>query len=113
MTFAQNRGITGASGALPIWAKVMVAASSGKPFKDFPIPEGIRFERVNIHTGLRQEENTKENPSLKVALTEDSLADMLIREEESLVIEEEKKKTATDEIDQIILNNATMLDVQE
>jgi len=82
MFFAPGKGITGATGALPVWAKIMAAATINNPYKDFPIPEGIRFETVNIRTGIPQELSTSNSPALKVALTTDALLEMLKKLEE-------------------------------
>lgn len=48
---ARKRGITGGSGALPIWVAFMKQALQGKLDVDFPIPAGIIFENVNPATG--------------------------------------------------------------
>lgn len=48
----RGRGITGASGALPIWTTFMKSATEGEPPRDFPIPAGIKFASVNIHNGM-------------------------------------------------------------
>ncbi|MBF0274487.1 MAG: PBP1A family penicillin-binding protein [Nitrospinae bacterium] len=97
MLFARNRGITGASGALPIWSKIMVAATMNNAYQDFPIPEGIRFETVNIRTGIPQELSTNENPALKVALTTDSLIQLLKSlEKVDEIIEDDIEKETTE-----------------
>ncbi len=75
MTFMENRGITGASGALPIWSRIMVAATEGKAYKDFPVPPEIHFERVDIHTGqivdsTDDAEGNQEFETLRVALAD-------------------------------------------
>lgn len=44
-------GITGASGALPIWATFMAAATEGEPPRDFPVPPGIEFMTVDPNEG--------------------------------------------------------------
>jgi penicillin-binding protein 1A len=46
---------TGAKAALPIWIDYMQFALSGKPVRDFPIPQGIVFARVSKTTGLLAE----------------------------------------------------------
>ena len=45
-------GLTGGSGAAPIWHAVMSAAHENVPRKDFPRPKGIRTVRVCAQTGL-------------------------------------------------------------
>jgi len=47
-----GRGITGASGALPIWTAFMKSAAEGEPARDFTIPTGIKFLSVDFHTGI-------------------------------------------------------------
>lgn len=42
---------TGASNALPIWTKFMLAATQYYPYKDFEIPSGILFRDVDPETG--------------------------------------------------------------
>lgn len=44
-------GITGGRGAAPIWADFMQNALKSEPERDFPIPDNIRFERVDAGTG--------------------------------------------------------------
>lgn len=46
-----NVGITGASGGLPIWIAFMKEATKGDPPREFPLPAGIDFVRVEINTG--------------------------------------------------------------
>ncbi|MBN2089140.1 PBP1A family penicillin-binding protein [candidate division KSB1 bacterium] len=48
---ANGAGITGASGALPIWIAFMNAALRGQRYQEFPIPPGIIFENVDERTG--------------------------------------------------------------
>ncbi|TAN62026.1 PBP1A family penicillin-binding protein [bacterium] len=47
-----GRGETGAIAALPIWLKFMQDATRGTPVKNFPVPEGIEFARIDPETGL-------------------------------------------------------------
>jgi len=42
---------TGAVAALPIWLKFMKAALSDMPVKNFPVPEGVEFVKVDAKTG--------------------------------------------------------------
>lgn len=51
MRTSDRAGITGASGALPIWAAFMNAALKGQRYQEFPIPPGIVFENVDERTG--------------------------------------------------------------
>lgn len=44
-------GITGASGALPVWISFIKRALRDKAFEEFPIPPGIEFYKVNPVTG--------------------------------------------------------------
>ena len=44
-------GVTGASGALPIWTEFMKNALKNAPYSEFPIPPGIEFYKVNAYTG--------------------------------------------------------------
>ena len=46
-----RRGITGASGGLPIWISFMKEVTSGEPPRDFAIPPGIEFRNVDPFTG--------------------------------------------------------------
>ncbi len=45
-------GETGARAALPIWLEFMQVAEAPHPVRDFPVPEGIVFARVDRKTGL-------------------------------------------------------------
>jgi penicillin-binding protein 1A len=46
-----RQGISGSRGALQIWAQFMKLVCQDEAPRDFPIPEGVKFERVNINTG--------------------------------------------------------------
>jgi len=46
-----NVGITGGRSAAPIWAAFMEKALKSEPERDFPIPDNIRFEKVDAKTG--------------------------------------------------------------
>ncbi len=50
-------GITGGRGAAPIWADFMKQALKNEPLRDFPVPEGIRFEFADSVTGCKINEN--------------------------------------------------------
>jgi len=43
---------TGSRAASPIWVAYMQEASAGRPAKDFSIPEGIVFAKIDPQTGL-------------------------------------------------------------
>jgi penicillin-binding protein 1A len=47
-----GEGVSGARGALPMWAEFMVGATRGKPVEDFPRPEGTVRRRVCAETGM-------------------------------------------------------------
>ena len=51
MRDTRRRGITGGRAAAPIWADFMIQATSGEPPRDFIVPSGIRFEKVDPTTG--------------------------------------------------------------
>lgn len=42
---------TGGRAALPIWVEFMKAAHQGRPIRDFPVPEGVSYARVDPATG--------------------------------------------------------------
>ncbi len=42
---------TGSRAALPIWLYFMKAAHRGRPVKDFPVPEGVVFRKIDPKTG--------------------------------------------------------------
>lgn len=46
------RNETGSRAASPIWLYFMQAALEGKPVRDFEVPEGIVFARIDAKTGL-------------------------------------------------------------
>ena len=54
-------GITGGRGAAPIWADFMKRSLKDEPLRDFPIPEGIRFENTDSITGCAMTENNPLN----------------------------------------------------
>ncbi len=43
---------TGGRAASPIWLDFMTAVHQGVPVKDFPVPEGIVFSKIDAETGL-------------------------------------------------------------
>ena len=47
-----GRAETGGRAALPIWLQFMEGAHEGRPVRDFPIPAGLVFERIDPSTGL-------------------------------------------------------------
>ncbi len=63
-------GITGGRAAAPIWAKFMIEATEGQPSKDFPIPKGIRFEWVDIHTGQPPDSTTIDSVQVAICVEE-------------------------------------------
>jgi len=46
-----GKGEVGGKTAAPIWLKFMQSALEGKPVQDFPVPEGIYFEKIDPLTG--------------------------------------------------------------
>ncbi|MEN8211173.1 MAG: PBP1A family penicillin-binding protein [Thermodesulfobacteriota bacterium] len=52
-----NIGITGGRIAAPIWADFMMKALKSEPERDFPIPDNIRFKKVNARTGCSIDEH--------------------------------------------------------
>ncbi len=46
-----GRGITGASGAMPLWAYFMIEATEGEPPREFPVPPTVSFETVHRQYG--------------------------------------------------------------
>jgi len=61
-------GITGTSGALPIWIDFIIKATGEDPPQDFPLPPGIKFVSVDIKTGALSEGEG----SMMVALREET-----------------------------------------
>lgn len=64
-----GRGITGGRGAAPIWASFMKRATEGDPFREFPIPDDIRFEMIDPLTGRALDALTRD--PIRVALMAD------------------------------------------
>jgi penicillin-binding protein 1A len=62
----RGKGITGGQAAAPIWADFMLRATDGQPPREFMIPTGIRFEKVDPSTGFAANQWTS-NP-VNVAL---------------------------------------------
>ncbi len=48
---SMGKGETGSRAAAPIWLEFMKEALKGKPVKDFVVPEGVVFARVDKKTG--------------------------------------------------------------
>ncbi|MFZ7125991.1 MAG: transglycosylase domain-containing protein [Desulfobacterales bacterium] len=63
---ANGRGITGGRGAAPIWAEFMKRATEGDPYREFPIPDEIRFELIDPMTGRAPDTLTRS--TVRVAL---------------------------------------------
>jgi len=64
----KNRiGITGGRGAAPVWARFMRQALADEPERDFPVPEEIRFERIDPETGCRIDDRDS-RPGMVVAV---------------------------------------------
>jgi len=68
MVLPSRRGITGSSGAMPVWARFMARATEGEPVKDFNIPPGINFQPVDLYNGTKLRINDEN--ALIVALPE-------------------------------------------
>lgn len=47
-----GRGETGGHTALPIWIDFMQKAHEGMPVREFPVPEGVSYARVDPATGM-------------------------------------------------------------
>ncbi len=56
---------TGSRAALPIWLKFMQRATEGTPVKNFQMPEGVEFVKIDPETGLLAGPSTK-NPIFEV-----------------------------------------------
>ncbi len=55
-----GRHETGARAALPVWLKFMEKVTEGTPARNFAIPEGIVFAKIDAETGLPAGPSTKE-----------------------------------------------------
>ncbi|MDY6831559.1 MAG: PBP1A family penicillin-binding protein [Thermodesulfobacteriota bacterium] len=55
-----GKGETGASAASPIWLGFMQTILAGKPVKDFEVPEGVVFSRIDAETGLLATDDSRE-----------------------------------------------------
>jgi penicillin-binding protein 1A len=56
---------TGAKTASPMWVKFMKEAIKGRPVRNFPIPDGVEFAKIDPETGLLAGPST-ENPIFEV-----------------------------------------------
>lgn len=65
-----GRGATGSGTSAPIWALFMQKALQGKNKVKFPVPDGIRFERVDMATGAIAGDGAKD--SMTVAVKDDT-----------------------------------------
>ena len=54
-----GRGETGGRAALPIWIDFMGAALRDRPPRDFEVPDGIVFARIDTKTGLLASSQTE------------------------------------------------------
>ena len=64
-----GRGFTGGRAAAPIWVFYMQKALQGRNQIKFPIPEGIKFEKVDVYSGTLVDDQSVE--SVNVALKEE------------------------------------------
>ena len=71
MVDQSNKGLTGASAAAPIWTFYMEKALQGKNQIKFQIPEGIKFEKVDVYTGTLADNQSME--TMNVALKEETV----------------------------------------
>jgi penicillin-binding protein 1A len=54
-----GRGETGSRAASPIWVDFMRDAMKERPRRDFEVPEGIVFQRIDRKTGLLAEASSR------------------------------------------------------
>jgi len=76
MYLSHNSGVTGASGAAPIWADFMMRATAGEPVRSFTRPPGIKTVYMDPITA-ELDEYPRENGWISVSLS-DIVADSLI-----------------------------------
>ncbi|MBT5258062.1 MAG: peptidase, partial [Nitrospina sp.] len=69
-----EKGVTGAHAAAPIWGLVMEQALKDSEEVNFPVPSGIRFEYANISDGFYEPEKSK--TTVKVALIKGNVLPM-------------------------------------
>ncbi len=81
MRLPDGRGVTGAGGALPVWAKFMNRATEGEPPRDFTVPPGIVFRYVDPATGRIV--SGPEVGGLRVALTQEAASEIQVLAAES------------------------------
>jgi penicillin-binding protein 1A len=65
---SHNVGITGGRGAAPIWAEFMINALGSDPERDFPIPDGVHFEKADMETGCAPESERSGHQMMTVPL---------------------------------------------
>ena len=73
MRDTQNRGITGATGAAPIWADFMTRATDGEPSREFLIPADIRLEKVNPVSGVVAAAGTEQPMQVALRVGQDTV----------------------------------------
>ena len=61
-----EKGITGAHAAAPIWGLIMEEALKASEMDNFPVPKDIKFQYANVSDGYYEPKSTKE--TVKVAL---------------------------------------------
>ena len=69
MKLRSGSGVTGASGAAPIWADFMIRSTAGRPIQNFPRPFGINEYYMQPLTGIIGDEPRPE--WITVALREE------------------------------------------
>jgi len=62
----RGRGVTGGRAAAPIWVFFLQKVLQGKNKVKFPVPAGIKFETVDVHTGRLANESSLETMSVAV-----------------------------------------------
>ena len=87
-----GHGLTGGRAAAPIWVFYMQKALQGKNQTKFPIPEGIKFEKVDVHSGTHVDDQSVE--SMNVALKEETVILPRALESSDISMEQDSGKTS-------------------
>ena len=103
MIVRSGRGLTGGGAAAPIWVLFMKKVLQGKNRVKFPVPEGIKFEKVDARSGTLPDEQSVE--TMNVALKEEVIIPPRVLElEKTQLGQASVNSTTTSELVDVVSN---------
>ena len=98
-----GRGLTGGGAAAPIWVLFMKKALQGKNRVKFPVPEGIKFEKVDARSGTLPDGQSVK--TMNVALKEEEIIPpRVLKSEKTQLGQAPINSTTTSELVDVVSN---------